>query len=65
MASATCKSQHLAGEYSITVREKGAMRRKGCGSGGTSVGDMRQSRLELISCGTQSWRTVDTEICSV
>jgi hypothetical protein len=30
-----------------------------------SVGETRQSPLELSYCGTESWWNGDTEICSV
>jgi hypothetical protein len=58
MSSATCKPQHFAEDYSIAVYEKGDGRRKGGGTGLTSVGETRQSRLELSSCGTElmDWR---------
>jgi hypothetical protein len=58
MSSATCKPQHFAGDYSIAVYEKGDVRRKECGTGLTSVGETRQSPLELGSCGTElvDWR---------
>jgi len=62
MSRATCKTQHFVEEYSITVHEKGAVRRKECGIGLPSVGRTRHLLLKLISCGIRSWWTGDTEI---
>ena len=61
MSRATYKSQHFAGYYSVTVNENRAVRRKECGTVLTSVGETRQSRMELISCGIRSWWTGDCE----
>jgi hypothetical protein len=55
MFSATCNSQHCAGDYSIALYKKGAERKKECGTVLSSVGETRKSRFELSSCGTQSW----------
>jgi hypothetical protein len=56
MFSATCKTQHFAGDYFIAVYEKGVVRRKECGTGLPSVCETRQSRKEF---GTSETDLVD------
>ena len=58
-------SQHFAEDHSIAAHSKGDVIRKGRGTGLISVGEKRQSRLELISYGTQSYWTGDTGRFSV
>jgi len=47
MFSTTGMPQHFAQGYSIAVHDKGAVRRKECGTGLTSVGETRQLQSEL------------------
>ena len=49
MLSATCKTQHFAGDYFIAVHEKRVVRRKECGTGMPSFGETRETRTQSAS----------------